>query len=47
MSILIHGDLVERDALEQEFDKLVYHDNWYYNALHHAPVIIPAEEGET
>ena len=41
-----HGDLIERDVLEQEFDKLVYHDSWYYNTLHHAPVIIPAEEGE-
>ena len=42
-----HGRLIDADALEAEFDKLIVHDNWYYNALHHAPTIIPAEEGET
>lgn len=41
-----HRRLVDADALEAEFEKLIVQDNWYYNALHHAPTIIPAEEGE-
>lgn len=39
-----HGRLGDLDALEHEFGKLVYQDNWYYNALRHAPTIIPASE---
>lgn len=39
-----HGRLIDADALEHDFKKLVYQDNWYYNSLHHAPTIIPAEE---
>ena len=42
-----HGRLIDADALKEEFENLVYQDNWYYNALRHAPTIIPAEEGET
>lgn len=40
-----HGRLIDADALEQDFKKLVYQDNWYYNSLHHAPTIIPASGG--
>lgn len=39
-----HGRLIDADALEHEFEKLVHQDNWYYNALHHAPAVIPATE---
>ena len=42
-----HGRLIDADALEHDFEKLLFQDNWYYNSLHHAPTIIPAsEEGE-
>lgn len=42
-----HGKLIDADVLEAEFEKLIAQDNWYYNALHHAPTIIRAEEDET
>ena len=39
-----HGRLIDADVLEAEFKKLLVQDNWYYNALHHAPTIIPADK---
>lgn len=41
-----HGRLIDADALEDELGRFC-DDNWVYNTLHHAPTIIPAEEGET
>lgn len=43
VSVPDHGRLIDADALEHEFENLVYPDNWYYNTLRHAPTIIPAE----
>ena len=41
-----HGRLIDADALEHDFEKLLHQDNWYYNSLHHAPTIIQADEGD-
>lgn len=38
-----HGDLIDRDALEDELDNFCQ-DSWVYNTLYHAPTVIPASE---